>query len=230
MPRRVAVAEFVTSAVGARDFPSDGLPEIAMVGRSNVGKSTLINSLVRKDIARTSPAPGKTRQVNVYRIRASSGTPFYLVDLPGFGHTGGGEKARDEFAALTGEYFRSRIAGTRPAAGGERPAAGVEGPPSSVERSPLAGIILAIDARHPGMANDVDALRWASKLGLPFLLVATKVDKLKQSEAARLARGCETAFGMRALAVSAVTGEGLDELWRLILQWTADSDRPATGG
>jgi GTP-binding protein len=70
------------------------------------------------------------------------------------------------------------------------------------------------------MASDVEALRWASKLGLPFLLVATKVDKLKQSEKARLARGCEAAFGMRALPVSSVTGEGLDELWRLMVQWT----------
>ena len=212
MPRRVVSAEFVISAVGERDFPTDGLPEIAMVGRSNVGKSTLINALLRKDIARTSAAPGKTRQVNVYRISPSSAPPFYLIDLPGFGHAGGGEKARQQFAGMTSEYFESRRAG-------------IHDPPThgrAAPGSPLAGIILTIDARHPGMESDVEALMWASKLGLPFLLVATKVDKLKQSDKARLARGCEAAFGMRALPVSSTTGEGLDELWRLMVQWTGD--------
>ncbi|MBP7568565.1 MAG: ribosome biogenesis GTP-binding protein YsxC [Acidobacteria bacterium] len=204
MPRRVTSARFVISAAGPRDFPTDGLPEIAMVGRSNVGKSTLINALVGQPVARTSAAPGKTRLVNVYRVEPAAGRPLYLVDLPGYGHAGGGEKARREFAALTGQYFASRIAA--PAQGGR--------PPS------LAGIILAIDARHPGLDSDADAVRWAGKLGLPFLLVATKVDKLKQAERARLARGCEAAFGLPPLATSTQTGEGLDELWRVVREWT----------
>ncbi|HSK08760.1 MAG TPA: ribosome biogenesis GTP-binding protein YihA/YsxC [Vicinamibacterales bacterium] len=206
MPRRVTSAEFVISAAGTRDFPADGRPEIAMVGRSNVGKSTLINVLAGKSIARTSSSPGKTRLVNVYAIQPTSGTRFYLVDLPGYGHAGGGEKAREEFAALTGQYFQSRL----PAEGRTAASAPV-----------LAGIVLAIDARHPGMASDQEALRWASKQGLPFLLAATKADKLKQSEKARLPRACETAFGLRPIVVSAETGEGLDELWGLMRQWTA---------
>lgn len=208
MPRRVASARFVISAAGPRDFPADGLPEIALVGRSNVGKSTLINTLVGQVVARTSATPGKTRLVNVYRVEPNAGPRFYLVDLPGYGHAGGGDKARQEFAALTGQYFASRIGrGEGPEEGGTEPR--------------LAGVILAVDARHPGMASDTDAVRWAGKLGFPFLLVATKADKLKQAERARLVRTCATAFGLPPLVTSAETGEGLDELWRLVREWTS---------
>jgi GTP-binding protein len=213
MPRRVASAEFVISAVRPRDFPTDGRPEVALVGRSNVGKSTLINALVRKDVARTSAAPGKTRLVNIYRIVPAATGPFYLVDLPGYGHAGGGDVARREFAALTAAYFDARAAA--PTAG-SRAARGA-GP----EASPLAGVVLTVDARHPGMASDVDARRWMHTMGLPFLLVATKADKLSQSDRARLTRTCEVAFGEAPLAVSALTGQGLDELWRRLLEWSA---------
>jgi len=212
MPRRIASAEFVVSGVGPRDFPADRRPEIAMVGRSNVGKSSLINALLRKDIARTSGSPGKTRQANIYRILPGAGGPFYVVDLPGYGHAGGKEKAREEFAAITSAYFA-----TRTGADG-RPPAGA-----------LAGVVLAVDARHPGMASDAEAVRWASTLRVPFVIVATKVDKLKQSEKARLNRECEAAFGMRALQVSSVDGEGLDELWRMLMTWTGGG-RGAGGG
>ncbi len=221
MPRRVASARFVISAAGPRDFPTDGLPEIAMVGRSNVGKSTLINALVGQVVARTSASPGKTRLVNVYRIEPNAGAPLYLVDLPGYGHAGGGDKARQEFAALTGQYFASRIAsaGVNDGHGGRGQGDHKGRPYSEVAGSTLSGVILAIDARHPGMASDADAVRWAGKLGLPFRLVATKADKLKQAERAKLARACATAFGLPPLVTSTETGEGLDELWRLIRDW-----------
>jgi GTP-binding protein len=81
-------AEFVTSAAGPADFPADGLPEVAMVGRSNVGKSSLINALVRQKVARTSAAPGKTRLANVYRVARGASPPFVLVDLPATGMHG----------------------------------------------------------------------------------------------------------------------------------------------
>ena len=107
-------AEFITSAAGARDFPRDRLAEIALVGRSNVGKSSLINALVRQRIARTSAAPGKTRLANIYRIVRGTATPFYLVDLPGYGYARGDT---GELAAVTRAYFgRERPVGrVRPA-------------------------------------------------------------------------------------------------------------------
>ncbi len=192
MPRRIASAEFVVSAVFPRDFPTDGRPEIALVGRSNVGKSSLINALLRRTVARTSAAPGKTRQVNVYRVTAAGGSPFYLMDLPGYGHTSGGPQAQLEFRALTALYFGSRT--TSP--------------------SPLCAVVLAVDARHPGLQGDVEACRWLHALGAPFLLVATKADKLSQSEKAKLKQSCLQAFGEEPLPVSAITGSGLDELWQ----------------
>jgi GTP-binding protein len=203
MPRRITTAEFVISAVQPRDFPADGRAEIALVGRSNVGKSSLINALVRSSVARTSASPGKTRQVNVYRITPAGGSPFYLMDLPGYGHAGGGEKARHEFAALTALYF------------GTRSNAGVA--------SPLRAVVLTVDARHPGLASDVDACRWLHTLGVPFLLAATKTDKLSQSEKAKLRLTCLRAFGEEPLSVSAITGAGLDELWQRLREWTAGS-------
>jgi len=215
MPRKIDRAEFVISGVSVRDFPVDGRPEVALVGRSNVGKSSLINALVRRDIARTSSTPGKTRQVNIYRVQQLPMAPFYLVDLPGFGHTSGGEKARDEFAAIVSTYFESR----RPL-----PASPLAGPTEAAAapraaREVLAACILAIDGRHPGLASDIEALRWLSSMGAPTLVVATKTDKLSQSEKAKLKRECEAAFGQTPLAVSALKGDGLDELWKRIREW-----------
>lgn len=204
MTRRTASAQFVTSAVFPGDFPTDGRPEIALVGRSNVGKSSLINALVRQDVARTSSTPGKTRQVNVYRVSPAGGLPFYLMDLPGYGHTGGGEKAREEFSSLTSLYFENRIGGQ----GRGRVQA------SPVARPSLCGVVLAIDARHPDMSSDVDACRWLLSMGFPFMLVATKVDKLSQAEKARLSKTCRQVFGYEPLAVSALKGDGLTELWQ----------------
>ena len=159
MSRKNLSATFVISAVKPADFPNDGRPEVALVGRSNVGKSSLINALVRQDIARTSSTPGKTRQVNVYRMSPGGGSHFYLMDLPGYGHTGGGEKAREEFSGLTSLYFESRTG-----SGGRGHA------PSAAPRSALHGVVLAIDARHPGMSSDVDAWHWLASLGVPGAL------------------------------------------------------------
>jgi GTP-binding protein len=215
MPRRVMSAEFVISAVLPRDFPTDGRPEVALVGRSNVGKSSLINAVVRSAVARTSASPGKTRQVNVYRVTPAGNPPFYLMDLPGYGHTGGGERAQREFAALTALYFGARIAP------GVIPDAGRSGNHSRSDfPSPLCAVVLAVDARHPGLAGDIDACRWLHALGVPFLLAATKADKLSQSEKAKLKLACLEAFGEEPLPVSAITGVGLDEFWQRLREWT----------
>jgi GTP-binding protein len=135
------VVEFVTSAAGPADFPVDGLPEIAFVGRSNVGKSSLINALLRQRVARTSAAPGKTRLANIFRVSRGSSALFYLVDLPGYGYARGGQETAREFQTLTRAYFSGESGDGRTGRGHrEAPAA-----------------ILLIDSRHPGLENDVEA-------------------------------------------------------------------------
>ena len=216
------------SAVLPRDFPTDGRPEVALVGRSNVGKSSLINALVRSAVARTSASPGKTRQVNVYRITPAGGAPFHLMDLPGYGHAGGGEKAQREFAALTALYFGTRTTSGRTTPGAISPGvdsdAGRTGNHSRSDfTSPLRAVVLTVDARHPGLASDVEACRWLHALGVPFLLAATKADKLSQSERAKLRLACLRAFGEEPLPVSAITGVGLDEFWQWLRELTTNA-------
>jgi len=185
-------AEFVTSAAGAAGFPSDGLPEIAMVGRSNVGKSTLINALARRKLARTSAAPGKTRLANFYRVAAEGRQTFHLVDLPGYGYARGGSQSRQEFDALAQEYFTGRV------------------------DTALAGALLLVDSRHPALPADRRAAGWLVNLGVPCHVVATKVDKLTRAERQRHFSELERLYSSAVTPISAETGEGLDLLWKLI--------------
>ena len=183
------VAEFVTSAAGAGDFPRDRLVEVALVGRSNVGKSSLINALVRQKVARTSAAPGKTRLANFYRVQRGAGPALYLVDLPGYGYARGGEPAAQEFNRLVKAYF-------------DRPGA--------------RAVLLLIDSRHPGLESDLEAWQWLQTQPCPRGVIGTKVDKLTRAERARHGKKLETLFDIPVPLVSALTGEGLDELWKMI--------------
>ena len=191
-------AAFVTSAAGARDFPRDGLPEIALVGRSNVGKSSVINALTRQRVARTSAAPGKTRLANIYRVARGAGAPLYLVDLPGYGYARGGAAAVREFDALTRSYFAR-------AAGGE----------AGDARGGLSALLF-VDSRHPGLTSDLEAWQWLRAEVEAVAVVATKIDKLARGERIRALRELESVCETSVLPVSAVTGEGMDELWKLI--------------
>jgi GTP-binding protein len=184
-------ASFVTSAAGAGDFPRDRLPEFAMVGRSNVGKSSLINALVRQPLARTSATAGKTRLANFFRVQRGTRPPFYLVDLPGYGYARGGDASAQEFQRLTESYF---------------------GRAGSV----AIGVVLLVDSRHPGLESDLDAWRWLQKQSVACGIVGTKVDKLTRAERMRHAREFELLFQTPVLLVSVQTGEGLDELWKMI--------------
>jgi GTP-binding protein len=183
-------AEFVTSAADAQGFPRDRLPEIALVGRSNVGKSTLINALVKRAIARTSAAPGKTRLANFYRVQPATGKALYIVDLPGYGYARGGDTAADEFRRLAEGYF---------------------------DRDGARAALLLVDARHPGLEADLAAWEWLQSQPFPKAVVASKVDKLTRAERARHSRQLDSLFDGPVLLVSAHSGEGLEELWKTIV-------------
>ena len=202
MPR-VARIELLTSAASAEGLPRDGLPQVALVGRSNVGKSSLINALTRSRAARTSAAPGKTRLLNVYRVEAPGFAPprFYVVDRPGYGYARGGAAAAAGFDKLVGEYF------ALPPASREGPPGGPMGP---------TGVVHVVDARHPGLAADVHALPWLQAQERPVVVAASKIDKLTRAERQRAERDWTAALNVPVLPLSAVTGEGLDQLWTQI--------------
>ncbi len=150
---KINKTDFLISAVSQKQYPADGLPEIALAGRSNVGKSSLINTLInRKNLARTSGRPGKTQTINFYRVNDA----FNLVDLPGYGFAKVSKSVKDKWADFIEEYFQNR--------------------PN------LQGIIQLIDLRHPPTADDQMMFDWLKHLGIPFILVATKADKISRGQ------------------------------------------------
>lgn len=159
-----------------------------MVGRSNVGKSSLINALVRQTLARTSAAPGKTRLANFYRVEADGRPPFFLVDLPGYGYARGGDAARSTFDRLAADYFAAGRGAT----------------------------LLLVDSRHPGLDADLRAWAWLVDHGVTCHVVATKLDKLTQAERRRHLAELERRYSGPVTGVSAHTGEGLEALWTQI--------------
>ena len=183
-------AEFVTSAIGPDGFPKDRLPEIALVGRSNVGKSSLVNALVRCSVARTSAAPGKTRLVNFYRVQLNRQKAFYLVDLPGFGYARG-KKTAEGFGDLVEAY---------------------------ITRTTVKGVLLLIDARHPGLEADQIAWNWINEKTIQKIIIATKADKLTRAMRVRHTKELESLYKCPLRLVSIQSGEGLEGLWKLIVK------------
>ena len=201
-------AQLVVSAASANQFPHTRLPEVALVGRSNVGKSSLINALTGQKIARTSAAPGKTRLANFYQLslipKPKSPIPqrpaLYLVDLPGYGYARGGPDSVETFEKLTREYF------------------------DPARHTRIAGVLHLIDARHPDLPQDAAAFEWLIRTRLSLAIVATKMDKLRQSDQARTLKMLERSFGVRVLPESAIKGTGVDKVWKLLQGWVAGVD------
>ena len=230
---KIISAEFITSAAAggnASGIPHDGLPQIAMTGRSNVGKSTLLNALCRSKVARTSAAPGKTRLANIYRVVVEGGGPgkwsLYLVDLPGYGYARGGADAAEELRAVAEAYFASASGDHSPTfvarhfSGAPEPSvadadAGLKSRATNAGERKAAALLL-VDSRHPGLQADIQAAKWLGAMGVDFHVVATKIDKLTRTERARNMKALELTLGKPPLPVSAADGEGLDALWKTI--------------
>jgi len=186
----VCQAEFVVSAVSARDFPRETLPEVVIAGRSNVGKSSLINALTgSKNIARTSSKPGKTRTINFYRLERAC----FLVDLPGFGYAAGPKVESRKWKQLVSQYFESRHA--------------------------IELAIQLVDSRLEPTPLDLQLAQWLDSLGIPRLIVATKSDKLSGNERAVQLRKISEAFGGEPVILSsAMTGAGSKEIWKRVAE------------
>jgi GTP-binding protein len=161
-----------------------------------------LNALVRRSVARTSAAPGKTRLANFYRVQRGTSAALFLVDLPGYGYARGGDASAREFKGLVEAYFARASGMARPDARRPEPVA--------------IGVLLLVDSRHPGLDSDMEAWEWLESQPVPHGVIGTKVDKLTRAERARHAREFETLFDRPVPLVSASTGEGLDELWKMI--------------
>jgi GTP-binding protein len=190
---KVESAEFVKSARASGDFVRDGRPEIAFVGRSNVGKSSLLNRLLgRKGLARVSSTPGRTRLVNYFLVNRR----FWFVDLPGYGYAKAGKEDRKEWAALADSYFR---------AGGQE----------DNRTRPL--VVMLVDGKIGATPLDAQAYEYLASLGVEMLVVATKVDRLPRGKRAAMERGVRESLGLegdtKMIPVSAHSGEGIQELW-----------------
>lgn len=178
-------------------YPEETLPEIAFVGRSNVGKSSLINSLInRKALAKTSSTPGKTRTINFYNVEDT----LYLVDLPGYGYAKVSKEETTRWSKMIDEYLTNR--------------------------KTLVGIIMVVDLRHPPQDLDIQMLEWIRHFDHYVNIVATKKDKLKRSQLQKNMRALNDGFRLTEEAVlipfSSVTGEGKTEIWKMI-DWLADT-------
>ena len=187
----------ITLTVGnAKQFPKDPRPEIALSGRSNVGKSSLINTLLgRKSLARVSSSPGKTITINYYDIDHK----MYLVDLPGYGYAKRSQESKKVWSTLTEDYF-------------------VNNPSADAIRL----VIQLIDIRVGPTDDDILMINWLIDNGQPFIVVATKTDKLSKSQLKSAIDNIENDYflgtGITILPFSSVTRDGKEQLWNKIME------------
>jgi GTP-binding protein len=192
-------ADFLTSASEPRGFPAPELPEIAFAGRSNVGKSSLINAVVgAPGLARTSRTPGRTRLINWFRVEPPRGAPLALVDLPGYGYAKVSRELRQAWRPLVESYLTGRPA--------------------------LRAVVLLVDARRGGEEEERDLLEYLAEQGIAAQVVLTKSDKLGKSQRRPAAAAVRRELGLARdpLLCSATSAEGLDDLWRFMLARAAE--------
>ncbi|MDY6878845.1 MAG: ribosome biogenesis GTP-binding protein YihA/YsxC [Desulfatiglans sp.] len=182
---------FLTSAFRASQYPVPDRPEIAFAGKSNVGKSSLINVLVnRKNMARTSSRPGRTQSINFFR----AGNDLYLVDLPGYGFARVPIKVKKSWQNLVETYLR--------------------------ERSNLSAVVLILDIRRDASNGDIDLMGWLRHYQIPTIPVLTKIDKISRQQARTranlISRQFSEDFHFSATLFSAKTRQGMEEIWERI--------------
>ena len=190
---RARHASFVTSASSAAGFPPEERPEIAVTGRSNVGKSSLLNTLVgSQGLARTSSTPGRTQLLNWFAVDPPHGPPIYLVDFPGYGYAKVPKGMRHAFGPLINGYLETRAS--------------------------LKLVIVIIDIRRGPEEDETLFLEWLAEKGRRSLVVLTKADKLPKSKRIPAATEIQHALGLsrQPLLFSATTPEGIGDLWRAI--------------
>lgn len=189
---KVNNSKFVISAVSDKQYPQDDLPEIALSGRSNVGKSSLINAVLnRRNLARTSQQPGKTQTLNFYLVN----TDLYFVDVPGYGYAKVSKEQRQKFGEMIQDYLETR--------------------------ADLKGLVLLVDARHDPTVDDINMFNYALCLNIPILVVTTKIDKLKKSAIGQLESKIGLSLDLTQsqvtfLPFSSETKINIDKFWKWI--------------
>jgi GTP-binding protein len=189
---------FYGSAASPDGFPRDGAPEVAFLGRSNVGKSSLLNALAGVPLARVSKTPGRTRLLNFFRVAGGGWPEMYLVDLPGYGYARAPRSEREGWESLVTSYLLNRDA--------------------------LALCVVLVDARHPPTEDDLTLRDWLDHHRLPFVVAATKSDKLGRGGIARNQAGLTAGLERPVVPVSARTGSGIPELQKTIRAAAAAPD------
>jgi GTP-binding protein len=193
---KIVHAEFLISAAQAEQFPADHVPEVCFAGRSNVGKSSMINSLLqRKQLARVGNSPGKTRLINFFTVHNGA---FRFVDLPGYGYAKVSKSEKDIWKRLIESYLTN-------------------------QRKNIKGIIHIIDARHPVNENDIMLSQFLFSHAIKSCLVATKTDKLNQKETNKLVQEIMSAYNSKPVLFSSATGKGREPVLDTIEQWVSVS-------